>query len=1307
MIINNSSGTPLIEIEVDDTSYRYRSLMRDNLLTLEFSLATHVEFPIGAYCEFEGETYSLISLANVTVRHRRNYEYRLMMYSDMERTKNYIIFNPVEGDHRIKFELTATPLEHLNLIVDNLCNREGAIWSVGAWIDAAPMTLSYSQTTCWDALVQLANAFNTEFEISGRRISLGKVEYNKTSPLALSYGRGNGLRPGITRLDAQMPIERVYVQGGNRNIGLDNYDSKTLHLPKAVTVLFDGVDFSDTDGIAIQTNLDGTEAHLAGASDYAVEAALDLSDIYPHREGEVSGLVFEYKKEFYNSIEALNAANPDLTQEDWYEVYVYFWDQSLELLPDLDFDALKMGQDPLTVIFQNGNLAGREFNVTFRKEPLTKKVTDEQTGETTEVAVVPANSFELEHATIDGTDMPAPNYLPVPTGTEVVTYGVFYCSLPQEYINAGENKQGAEWDMLREACRFLYENKDPKVSYRGELDPIYAKTNWLAIGGKIKCGGFVRFTDPSVQVSPIDVRITGVRQYVNNPYAPVIEFGNEAIKPSMTNVIHTIDAKEAKIESMIASVRRFSGRSFADAKETAQMLIDLGLENFTEAISPIVIQTMQLIAGDESLQFQFIRSLSDDTVVGDPVQPWDNDTKKLIINHSYIKHLTLGITDITAAGSRDPSEYKRWEMERYESPVLADPDKRYYIYAQVSATSQTGHYTLSEEPLDMERYTTEGGERVLEGWNLLVGILTSERDGNRSYGPVYGFTEILPGQITTEVIRSSDGQAFFDLSQRIFQLGDKFYYSPTGGLVIKNGLVVTGSGEEVVLGGWCGEWDSTRIYALGDEVWWQAPDGTVSTYRYVYETPSSGNLPSNLNYWIYMAKGVVGPSGQNGQDGDDGEGIYDVVTAWAIGLNSTTPPSSGWQSSRPSPEAGKYIWTRTTTSYTGSRPDDVVYSAQYCPQDGTNGTNGDDGIPGPSSPYRGEYSSSEIYYATARRCDVVYYNGYWYQAIYDPDEGDRVFSNIAPGNTSYWTRFEGNFSNVATGLLFAAEAIIDKLGVRILETDTASSGNPRILIRDNIMSMYDSSNAEKMRVSGNSLSSAASSQYATMNGRTIISTGTVYNPDFASGVHYEGTSATVSFSGIGNGATLILPAITIHTNALVNNVSSGSSAILSFTGGWIVDGVRRTFDTANTITLTPSSRNVSGTISVSETRVALSAGTHTIGLYGTIDGGGDLICDSGSFYIEYNSNVASGETYPANLTVVYTDQITEVAANGFQVRFGSQQMFRAEKSGNDIYFTMQADNVGLEISTANGIRLRTGGTWKTVSIDSNGFVTAT
>ena len=798
MIIYTSGGVPIIDIEVDDASYRYRALMRSDELTLVFSLTQHVELPLGANCTFEGTTYYLLSLSNVTIHHRRDYEYKVRMSAPMELTKNFVIYNVV--DKRLRFEQSGTPREHLQQIIDNLNAREGSGWAIGTCIDADPKILSYNYTTCWDGIVQIAEAFNTEFEIADRTVSIKKVEYHKDGPLALSYGAGNGLRTGVKRVDSSMGVGRVYIQGGDRNIGLDNYDAKTLHLPKGETFRFGGTDFVESGGVSMTVSADGLSLALTDAPSNVTEDSLDLSNIYPSREGEVTSVVYEYKKNFYSYTELVTAF-PNLTEDDWYDICVHFCDSTIPA--ELDYDECLMGNDePLTVIFQgqSGMLLGREFNVTFDKEAKTKTV-DGQT-----VTLIPANRFEMEHATIDGVDMPNATFRPS-VGDK---YAVFNCALPQAYINAGAvSKEGAEWEAAKEAAKYLYENMEPKVSYKGDLDPLFAKGNWEGVKEYLTCGSYISFSDPAVQSTPIMVRIIGVRQNVNNRHAPVFEFSNDLISPTLYSTIKQLQAGEAHVESLSKQGRQYTQRSFRSAKETMQMLIDAAIDGYTEQISPIAVQTMQMIAGDERLQFKFYEESTCATET-DPVH-YDPAAKIVSFDAAYLKHMTLGIDSITS--SHELSEYSVWQMDQMSSEVLSDPDKRYYLYAVVSKDDLTVHgsYLLSEQSLPLDDDSGSGPAY----YNLLIGVLNSEVDGVRNYAPLYGFTEVLPGQITTDKIRSANGYSWLDLAANQMRFGNadgtkalSWNINNGGELSITGGTVQLGymdNGTYMVMSGLNGE----------------------------------------------------------------------------------------------------------------------------------------------------------------------------------------------------------------------------------------------------------------------------------------------------------------------------------------------------------------------------------------------------------------------------------------------------------------------------------------------------------------------
>ena len=51
----------------------------------------------------------------------------------------------------------------------------------------------------------------------------------------------------------------------------------------------------------------------------------------------------------------------------------------------------------------------------------------------------------------------------------------------------------------------------------------------MAVGGKIKLGGYVAFTDVDFQTISALVRIIDINEYVNSPYEPKIELSNVAV----------------------------------------------------------------------------------------------------------------------------------------------------------------------------------------------------------------------------------------------------------------------------------------------------------------------------------------------------------------------------------------------------------------------------------------------------------------------------------------------------------------------------------------------------------------------------------------------------------------------------------------------------------------------------------------------------------------------------------------------------------------------------------------------------------
>lgn len=208
MVIYNQAGDVLLDIPVDDDSYRYRAIAQAKKVELRYSLVEHVELPTGAYIEYQGERYTLWYPSDFKKEGTRVFDYTVTFGGNEEILKKYKYKLLSDKPYKLKFVMTATPRMFVELLVDNL-NLYDSGWTVGTVIEAPEKLLSFNHEKCWAVLGRLAEEFDTEFEIVGKTINLRKVEYYKDAPLKLSYGKGNGFLPGVGRANQgdNLPVE--------------------------------------------------------------------------------------------------------------------------------------------------------------------------------------------------------------------------------------------------------------------------------------------------------------------------------------------------------------------------------------------------------------------------------------------------------------------------------------------------------------------------------------------------------------------------------------------------------------------------------------------------------------------------------------------------------------------------------------------------------------------------------------------------------------------------------------------------------------------------------------------------------------------------------------------------------------------------------------------------------------------------------------------------------------------------------------------------------------------------------------------
>jgi hypothetical protein len=684
-----------LDIRVTDESYRMMQIMGENSLTLYFESPVHLDIPPGAWTEFRGETYTLSTPQNFSREGSRIFKYTLIMESSQAALKKYK-FKDVTS-RRLKFSLTGTPAMHIAFLIDNLNLRESG-WQAGMVTDATEKAISYNHNYCLEALNMMAEAFDTEWEVSGKTISLCKIEYNKDNPLPLSYGRGNGFKPGLGRAnsDGGNPVEILYVQGGERNIDSSTYGSRELLLPDGQELEYEGRTYvADGDGFSMRR---ADRPLQTGCED-----SLDCTNIYPSRVGTISGVtVVDEENHFYDIID--------------------------DGIPEnLDYSQFRIAGEKATVIFQDGMLAGKEFDIEQTDNNLTGYIHSER-------------RFRIVPQEIDGDTMPNAVFTPAVGGK----YAVFNIALPQAYIRDDATMSGASWDMFREGAKYLYEHEDPHFSFTGELDGIYARQNWSEIGDKLLPGGYVLFSDPDFLPEGSPIRIISVKQYINSPHSPVIELSNARVGVSISSQMKYADgAEEERSDSRVNGSIAFTKRTFRDVRETLKMMFDPEGDYFTELIKPLAVETAHLVVGTNSQQFvlrgvKFIPNYG-----GNPnVFGW---------TEGFLDHFTIN----------NNGTVRTWEIGAANTPPVPytlDGELPYYVYAKcpkASGAEEPGVIYLSEDKILLEQDALY--------YHFLVGVLNTPFDGVRSWQPTFGYTEIAGDQITTGVIKDANANFIIDL----------------------------------------------------------------------------------------------------------------------------------------------------------------------------------------------------------------------------------------------------------------------------------------------------------------------------------------------------------------------------------------------------------------------------------------------------------------------------------------------------------------------------------------------------------------
>lgn len=292
--IKDISGNIRFSTPVNEGSKRKFLLMKEDYITLKFSLDSPIYFQLGDGVDNELGIFELIDLykpAYNTNTGGYDYELRLDAYYWKWKNKKFF-YTPQTTGREASWNLTASLDKHLDVFLDNLkalgykFREDDFIYEIDDTVENASKLVSYDNVNLIDALTQMAETWECEWWIENHKIRFGRCEYS--SPIDFKAGdltdTENANVNSMQRSDSQTTYAiRVYAFGSTRNIPA-SYRKSLIFDVKEVK----GRDISDT---ARPLDVKFFPNSVSFKEEYHVEENLHGSYLFDVPEREYDSLI--------------------------------------------------------------------------------------------------------------------------------------------------------------------------------------------------------------------------------------------------------------------------------------------------------------------------------------------------------------------------------------------------------------------------------------------------------------------------------------------------------------------------------------------------------------------------------------------------------------------------------------------------------------------------------------------------------------------------------------------------------------------------------------------------------------------------------------------------------------------------------------------------------------------------------------------------------------------------------------------------------------------------------------------------------
>ncbi len=344
--IKDISGSILLSTLPDEGCKRKFTLMKEDYITLKFSLDNLIYFKLGSYVECDFGLFEVCGLQSPTFNiNTAGYDYELRLDAHYWKWKNKIFkYTPETAGQEASWNLTAPLDVQVGIVLRNLkalgyaYKGQDFEFSIDSTVENKAQLMSYDNINILDACFEMAKKWDCECWVTENIIHFGRCEFGTAVDFEIAKNVVE-----MTRSESQSTYAtRIYAFGSTRNI-------PTNYRPIDETVVVNGV---VQKRLMLPEGIPYIDAYPNMTTEEAIEQVVIFDEVYPRRVGTMSDIT---TKEYTETIEN---ADGTITEKKW-NAY-RFKDTGITFSKDY-----VLPSEELKITFQSGKLNGMMFAVTF------------------------------------------------------------------------------------------------------------------------------------------------------------------------------------------------------------------------------------------------------------------------------------------------------------------------------------------------------------------------------------------------------------------------------------------------------------------------------------------------------------------------------------------------------------------------------------------------------------------------------------------------------------------------------------------------------------------------------------------------------------------------------------------------------------------------------------------------------------------------------------------------------------------------------------------------------------------------------